>query len=236
MAFSSRSPPTFWLREGRNRIPDQARALSMPDAWSGRLGSDGLPRAPVPALAKAPRPARPLPRHPAQRREPALHGWGGCGCRAEAHAARGPASHDRDVRPPRARLPAAGDLQAVAPRGGSARRASTARRRRQRVPHGTATARGPGRRSARRRRRDFRTLFGCFRIDSGRTRTCYPRLRRPVLYPDELRSQGTASTTEVSGLPSVSSSLFTAVSEAVLELGRFSVSRSICPPSQSASR
>ena len=25
--------------------------------------------------------------------------------------------------------------------------------------------------------------------DSGRTRTCYPRLRRPVLYPDELRSQ-----------------------------------------------
>src|SRR5262249_7758545 len=30
--------------------------------------------------------------------------------------------------------------------------------------------------------------FGCFRIDSGRTRTCYPRLRRPVLYPDELRS------------------------------------------------
>ena len=75
-----------------------------------------------------------------------------------------------------------------------------------------------------------------FPSDSGRTRTCYPRLRRPVLYPDELRSQGTASTTEVSGLPSVSSSLFTAVSEAVLELSRFSVSRSISPPSQSASR
>src|SRR5262249_61219297 len=93
---------------------------------------------------------------PAQRREPALHGWGGCGCRAEAHAAREPASHDRDVRPPRARLPAAGDLQAVL-LGGSARRASTARRRRQRAPHGTATARGPRRRSARRMRRDFRT-------------------------------------------------------------------------------
>jgi hypothetical protein len=33
------------------------------------------------------------------------------------------------------------------------------------------------------------------RCDSGRTRTCYPRLRRPVLYPDELRSQTTHSLT-----------------------------------------
>ncbi len=34
------------------------------------------------------------------------------------------------------------------------------------------------------------------KIETGppdRTRTCYPRLRRPVLYPDELRAEKAAS-------------------------------------------